>query len=184
MSKHITFSTTLRIMVISITLVILLFLSLIFTGYKIYKKILITEATQKSILEAQNSERLIQDKKSQELITIQQQALSQAQKELIKTKADTAETNAQIKVLANTLETQAKDPKNIIITSADLSPYMTGVVQVICSAPNGGISSGSGTLWTFKEVPYAIVTNYHVIKDATGCIISITNSANITTGMF
>ncbi len=184
MSKHVTFSLTLHTIVIGMIVIILLCITLVFTGYKIYEKILATEATQKMIIENQDKERLAQDKKSQDLITLQQQSLQQTQNELTKTKIDAAQTNAQIKTLAETLESQTKVPKDIIISSADLSPYMTGVVQVICSAPNNSISSGSGTLWTLKEIPYAVITNHHVVKDATSCIISITNDANVTIGMF
>lgn len=174
---------TWRVMTTCIAFVFLICIGLGITSYKLYKKILATEASQKLIIETQNQERLYQEQKSRELIAIGQQALTQAQTDLTKTKNEAEKTNAELKTLAKTLESQAKDPKDITISSADLSPYLTGAVQVICVTPTS-ISSGSGALWTFKEVPYAIITNYHVVKDADRCVISITNSANTTTGIF
>jgi len=164
-------------------IILILFIGMSFAGYKLYKKVLATEAAQKAILETQDKERLAQEQKAESLLQTQQQALDQAKAELVQTKTEAAKTSAQIKTLSKTLDEQVKAPKDIIISSSDLSSYVTGVVQVICANPTG-ISSGSGTLWTFKEVPHAVVTNYHVVKDATKCAISITNSANATTGLF
>lgn len=183
MQIRITPLLTWRVMTTAIAFVILICVGLGIISYKLYKKVLATEASQKLIIETQKKERLYQEQKSRELIAIGQEALKQAQNDLTKTKNDADKTNAELKTLAKTLETQAKDPKDITISSADLSPYLTGAVQVICVTQTG-ISSGSGILWTFKEVPYAIVTNYHVVKDADRCVISITNKANSTTGIF
>ncbi len=176
MTKRITLTVAWHVMIGGMILILCTILGLSYGGYRLYKKIILTEANQKLILQSQ-------EEKAQELIDAQQMALDQAKEELVKTKVSADKTNAQIKTLTQTLENQAKDPKDIVITSADLTPYTTGVVQVLCNIKDG-VSSGSGTLWNFKEVPYAIVTNYHVIKGANGCIMSITNSANQTTGLF
>ena len=183
MSRRITLSFAWHVIVIGIISILLIFLGMGYAGYNLYKKITITEATQKLILEQQKEDQLTQEQKAQALIDAQQKAIEQAKLELTKTKANADKTTAQIKTLTQTLESQSKNPKDIVITSSDLSPITTGVVQVICSVKDG-ISSGSGTLWTFKEIPYAVVTNNHVVKDAKGCVISITNSANVTTGLF
>ncbi len=142
-----------------------------------------SENLQREILEKQNQARLAQEEKAATLIDLQQKALDEAKLELTKTKTEAAKTSAEIKTLSQTVKDQSLLPKDIVISSNDLAPYMTGVVQVICSN-DVSISSGSGSLWMFKEVPYAVVTNYHVVKDATKCAISLTNTANETIGIF
>lgn len=161
-----------------------------FISYKLYQKVSTTEKIQKEILDKQNADRIVQEQKTKEqeqksmmLIDLQQKALDDAKLELTKSKTEADITNAKIKSLSKAIEDQSLIPQEIIISSKDLSQYTTGVVQVICSNTTG-ISSGSGTLWTFKETPYSIVTNYHVVKDATKCVISLTNSANETIGVF
>jgi hypothetical protein len=154
-----------------------------YAGYRLYSKVIANEVTQRTILAKQDSDRMSEEKKSADLIATQQQALTQAQSELAKTKTDAAKTNAELQVLTKTVSTQSKVPKDIIISSSDLSPYLTSVVQVICSSSKG-VSSGSGTLWTFKEAPRAVVTNYHVVKGADTCVTVMTNSSNTVTGIF
>ncbi len=183
MAKRITLSFTWYVMTISMALILILFVGMGFAGYKLYKRVVAAENAQKAIVEAQTQERLALEKKSEEILQSQTYELEQAKLELTKTKSEAAKTNDQVKTLSKTLQEQAKAPKEIIISSADLAPYANGVVQVICSTP-AGISSGSGSLWNFSEVPYAVVTNYHVVKGADKCAISITNSANTTIGMF
>ncbi len=164
-----------KILSISLILISLFLLGMSYVGYRLYKNI---TTTQKTIIENQDKEQ-----KSRDLITLQQSALNQANTELIKTKSDAEKTNAEIKNLTQVINNQAKDPKNITISSSDLAPYLTSVVQVLCSTPTN-ISSGSGTLWTFKNIPYAVMTNYHVIKGSDKCVVSITNTANETIGIF
>lgn len=190
MAKRITFSINWYVMIIT-TIIIVFLLSFVgFFTYKLYQKVSITEKIQKEILDKQNSDQLSQEQKTLEqetksktLLNLQQKALDDAKLELARSKTEADLTNAKIKSLSKVVEDQALIPQEIIISSKDLSPYTTGVVQVICSNTSG-ISSGSGTLWTFKETPYSIVTNYHVVKDATKCVISLTNSANETIGIF
>lgn len=177
-------------MLIGIIIIIFLLSSLGFFSYKLYQKVLTTEKIQAQILDKQNTDRIAQEQKiidqeqkSKVLIDLQQRALDDAKLELTKSKTAAEKTNAQIKTLSRAVETQSLVPKDIVISSNDLTPYTTGVVQVICANPEG-ISSGSGTLWVFKEKPHAVVTNYHVVKDATKCVISLTNNLNETTGIF
>ena len=90
----------------------------------------------------------------------------------------------QIISLQNTLEAQAALPKDTVITSVDLAPFLTGVVQVICDDEDGTTSSGSGSLWKFRDVPHAVLTNRHVVDDAVKCLVHITNASNDTVGIF
>src|SRR3989338_5689554 len=101
---------TWRVMTTSIAFILFVCVGLGITSYKLYKKILATEASQKLIIESQNQERLYQEQKSRELIAIGQKALEQAQLDLTKTKTEAEKTNIELKTLAKTLENQAKDP--------------------------------------------------------------------------
>lgn len=190
MSKRITFSLAWYVLAIWMIVIIFILASMSFISYKLYQKVITTEKIQKEILDKQNSDRLIQEQKiieqeqkSKVLIDLQQKALDDAKLELTKTKTEAEITNAKIKSLSQVVEDQSLLPKEIVISSKDLSPYTTGIVQVICSKADG-VSSGSGTLWTFKEKPYSVITNYHVVKESNKCVISLTNSANETIGMF
>lgn len=183
MQRRITLSLTWKVFMTSLLVIFIFMIGISYGGYRLYTKVIATEAAQRAILENQNKERVAQEEKSHELILVQQKALDEATSELTKTKSEAKETNEKVKTLTKAVEEQSKAPKEIILSSSDLTPYATGVVQVICSTP-GGISSGSGTLWNFKEIAYGVVTNYHVVKDAEKCVISITNSSNGTTGMF
>ena len=183
MAKRITISLTWYIILAATSVLILSFTISGIVSYTLYKKVLATETLQKELLEKQTADRLEQEEKAKTLIDLQQRALTEAQVELSKTKTEAAKTSAEIKTLSQTVKDQSLLPKDIVISSSDLAPYMTGVVQVIC-ANDTGISSGSGSLWKFKEVEYAVLTNYHVVKDATKCAVSLTNSANETIGIF
>ena len=177
MAKRITISLAWHIMLFGMVIIIASFLAVGVFSYKLYKKVQNTENIQQQIIAQREQERLEQEEKSKVLIDLQEKALNEAKAELAKTKTEAAKTSAEIKTLSQTVKEQSLVPKEIVISSSDLSKYMTGVVQVICVTPTG-ISSGSGSLWIFKEVPYAVVTNYHVVKDASKCVIAITNSAN------
>lgn len=183
MSKRISVSFTWRVLIIGLSVIGILLLGIMYAGFHLYTKIVANENAQKLILANQDNARIAEEQKSAELIKAQQEALTQAQDELSKTKTDTAKTDAQVKTLTQALNTQQKSPKDIIISSADLSPYVTSVVQVICASPTT-VSSGSGTLWTFKEAPYAVVTNYHVVKGADTCVLVIADTTNTVIGMF
>lgn len=191
MSTRITLSFTWHVVVASIIIISIILGGISFAGYTLYKKVARTEAAQKELAQAQAQEKILADQKAQELIEAQKIALLKAQEDLAKAKAETAqavsnsvvETNKQIQTLSQKLTNETSKPKDIVISSNDLIPYTTGVVQIICTTKDG-ISSGSGALFRFAAIPYAVVTNKHVIKDATTCVLSITNSANSTTGIF
>jgi S1-C subfamily serine protease len=177
MSKRVTLSLAWHVVVVVIVILAFLTIGIAVGGYKLYQRIVLTEIQQKELTR-------LQEEEAKKVIASQQEALEKTQNELTKTKSDAEKTNAQIKTLSQTLAEQSKIQKEIIISSSDLAPYATGVVQVICASAGGAISSGSGSLWTFKEVPYAVVTNYHVVKGATKCVVSMTNNANGVTGIF
>jgi len=151
-----------------------------YVGYRLYKNVI---TAQETILENQNQSQITQEQKAQELVSLQQKALELAKDDLNKTKIEAKLTDAKLQTLTQTVTDQAKLPKEIIISSNDLAPYLTGVVQVICSNATT-ISSGSGTLWNFKGNPYVVMTNLHVVKGADKCVVSITNTSNETTGIF
>lgn len=187
---RITVSFTWHIIVASLLIIFLLFGALSFAGWKLYEKVTATENAQKALAQAQAEEKLAAEQKAQEIIAQQQAALLQAQGELAQAKSDADQANKGLAVTSKQLETLSDKlntetaKKDIIISSNDLSPYTTGVVQVICANKDNTISSGSGALFNFGEAPHAVLTNKHVVKDANTCVVSITNSANTTTGLF
>lgn len=69
-------------------------------------------------------------------------------------------------------------------TSKDLDPYLTSSVQVVCVNDKGAASTGSGTLWHFDEIPQALITNLHVVKDQKTCVIYIPGKSNEPLGFF
>jgi S1-C subfamily serine protease len=116
------------------------------------------------------------------LLKAQADALAQAKLKLADNASENLATNEQLQNLKKTVEEQ--NIKDATISSADLNKYLTGVAQIICLNNKGSASVGSGSLWNFKEVPYAVLTNYHVVKDQKNCVIHITNSNNETMGVF
>lgn len=166
-----------------IVLVILLFAFLgtvVFGGYLLYEKVTRTETSYKELLAAQDKERIAREEEANKLLSTQQSQLSEAKKELQKAKN---ETSAKIQSLTKSIEDQSKKEQDYVISSSNLSPYVTGVVQVVCLSASG-ISSGSGSLFTFKELAYGILTNRHVVEGASRCVVLMTDTANSTTGMF
>jgi hypothetical protein len=183
MRTRITLSFTWKFIIIGFAVLIFAITALGFGGYKLYQKVVATEKNQALLLEAQTKAQVQKEEEAQKLIENQAIELSDAKALIEKTKSDAQKTNAQVKTLALALDEQSKVQKEIVISSSDLATYTSGVVEVVCSNPKG-ITSGSGSLWTFKEVAHAVLTNYHVVKDANKCAIIMTNSANSPTGMF
>jgi S1-C subfamily serine protease len=181
--SRITLSFTWHILLVLFFLLIALICGSLFGGYKLYEKVLATERAQKEILATQEAERIAKEVESSKLLQAQSQELIQTKEELQKTKTDAQKTTAQVATLTETLKEQSKAQKDTVISSGDLALYTTGVVQVICST-NQNIMSGSGSLFTFKEVAHAVLTNYHVVKDASRCVVIMTNASNSQTGVF
>lgn len=183
MKARITLTLTWHVLVAFFIVVLLGLGILTFAGYKLYQKVLLTEAQQKEILALQEEERKLAEAEARTLILAQQTELSEAKMELAKTKSEAQATQATIQTLRESIEDKSKEEQSIIISSNDLSPYVTGVVQIICYGP-AGISSGSGSLFTFKELKQAVLTNRHVVEDANRCVVLITDTANSSIGMF
>lgn len=171
-----------HVLIAGFLVVLCILAAIAFGGYKLYAKIVATENLQKTLLAAQETDRINKEAQAAKLIEIQALELSQTKDELEKTKTDAEKTTAQIKTLTQTLKDQEKN-KDAVISSLDLNLYVTGVVQILCTGSQG-IVSGSGSLFTFKEVSHAVLTNYHVVKDATRCVVMMTNTANAQTGVF
>lgn len=183
MAKRITINMAWHVLVMLALLFIMMLAGSGALSYMLYKKVTATEALQQQLLAKQETERLAQEQKSKELIELQEKALTAAQLELAKTKTESERNAAAIRTLKATVESDAALPKSVVISSSDLAPVMSGIVQVLC-VTGTGVASGSGSLWNFKEVPQAVLTNYHVVKGADRCVISMTNNANEVIGIW
>lgn len=183
MRRNITFTFTWHILIAGFLILLALLSVLLFGGYKLYQKVLATEAAQREIVAAQEQEQKLRDEEAKSLLLSQQMELTEAKMELEKTKSEAKQTEAKIQTLTRSIEDQSRVEQQIVISSQDLSLYVTGVVQVICSGTSG-ISSGSGSLFTFKELKQAVLTNRHVVDGASRCVVLMTDTANSTTGMF
>lgn len=74
------------------------------------------------------------------------------------------------------------------ITTADISPYLSGVVEVICKKKdvNGVLqfnSTGSGSLWDFSGSDFRLLTNAHVINGNDLCYFWIPSASGINTSI-
>jgi hypothetical protein len=75
------------------------------------------------------------------------------------------------------------------ITADDISLYLTGVVEVLCKRKDSrGINqvhdTGSGSLWSFPDGTYGVLTNEHVISGNDLCAIWIPNSDGTKKGLY
>jgi hypothetical protein len=152
-------------------------------NYYSYKRINDFEKlTQVSLL---NDQRKTQASEAQALLIKQQEeALAQAKIELSASALTSEQVSAKLDELKKNFASQTISSRETVITSADLAPYLTASVQIICVNDKGVGSTGSGTLWKFKEIPYGVITNYHVVKDQKSCVANIANSANKSVGIF
>lgn len=152
-------------------------------NYYSYKRInAFEQANQMSIQETQRRSK-VQEAKA-EAMQAQVTELTKAGVALSSNNLKTEQINEQIQSLRNSIASQTIVGEDTNITSGDMGPYLTGSVQIICVNAKGVGSTGSGTLWKFKEVPYGVLTNYHVVKDQKTCVASITNSQNKPVGSF
>jgi S1-C subfamily serine protease len=181
--RKVTFTFNRNILIVLAVLLVSAFAGASFGAVRLYQRVLSTERLQQELMEIQSRERLAQEEKAKTLLSAQEQELLRAKEDLQKTKSDAEKTSERIRTLSETVSAQSKASKETVISSSDLLPYMTGVVQIICSSP-AGIMSGSGSLFTFKEVEQVVLTNYHVVENASKCAVIMTNTANVPTGMF
>ncbi len=163
-------------------------LVVVYIGYRSYKKIIADQRNQLVLLENQVRDRLKAEQDAQSKMSAQDQALLDAKNELENTKnaaiQTTSQLSGQLKTLKQELVAQGTKQGDLVINTEDISKYLTGVVQVICDNGTNELVSGSGSLWSFKEIKNAVLTNYHVVKGATKCVISITDASNQKTGVF
>jgi|GEM_PF-2056002 len=161
-----------------LTILFLLIIALAMIGFGAYRTLSAKQAEQIAILQDEIDAYRTEIFEAFGMLDAQTIAL---QDELSDTQESASE---QLQSLQSTLDEQSALPKDIVITSADLTPYLTGVVQVLCDDETGRTTSGSGTLWNFSTVPYGVLTNRHVVDDAAFCIVNITDTSNNTVGVF
>ena len=75
------------------------------------------------------------------------------------------------------------------ITATDIAPYLSGVVEVLCKkADANGVEqisdTGSGSLWSFSNGTYDVVTNEHVIAGNDRCILWVPNPNGTKQGTY
>lgn len=101
----------------------------------------------------------------------QQKALEQAQAEIEKLKQGNELTQAKQKELEQKVNTE-KPASNTSISSNELAPYLSAVVNIRCYSDKA-VSSGSGTFWKYNGES-AVLTNDHVIMSgySPNCIAS------------
>ncbi|MBX2866819.1 serine protease [Candidatus Kaiserbacteria bacterium] len=157
-----------------ITILFVLILAIIIVGIFAYKEI--AERQEAQVASLQEELELYRAETLEALGIVDAQTIA-LQAEL----SDTQENASELQAV---LDEQSQQPKDIVITSADLAPYLTGIVQVLCDDTSGRTTSGSGSLWRFDSIPYAVVTNDHVVENAAFCILHITDANNNTLGVF
>lgn len=141
-------------------------------NYYSYQRINQFEAMSKTTLLETDKKVQEQGAKTASAIQTQAEAIKQVELALSNTKANAGQSGT------NAFSGEAS------ITSSDLSPYLTGSAQIVCVNDKGAASTGSGTLWKFKEVPYAVITNLHVVKDQKSCALYIPGKGNQSIGFF
>jgi S1-C subfamily serine protease len=171
--------------IISLLVIFGLFGAMGYIGYFFYNKLHTTQQEQATLVMRQVENQQERNRQAEALIQAQAEALALAQQELVATQEKAQKTSTEITTLQKTLaEQKTKSGGDIVITSSDINSYLTGVVQVLCVDEKGSISSGSGTLWKFAEVPQAVLTNYHVIGTNSSCVVQMTDTSNNVTGIF
>lgn len=108
------------------------------------------------------------------LITQQQNAIEDAQKEI-----------ARLKVSNQAVIQKISSNPDINTKQNDLKDYINHVGWVSCTGKSGGEWSGSGSVWMYNE-EYQFLTNYHVIEGAKQCqlLYSIRNTNTNTENQF
>lgn len=71
-----------------------------------------------------------------------------------------------------------KETSGDLITSNDLLPYLSGVIEITCHGKEN--SSGSGSLWNIDNYGYAVLTNKHVIS-TNNCDLIVADSLEDST---
>lgn len=135
----------------------------------------------------QKTEEKIEAERTKKQLLEQQKEIEKAQAQIENLQKRNEQTQKQQTTLEQKVYNIPKNPsspKDLSISSSELSPYLTGVAQIQCAD-----GWGSGTLWNLNEKysngnpRYLVLTNYHVIKnprkDGT-CIVDIRQIDNLT----
>ena len=93
----------------------------------------------------------------------QQKALQEAQQEIDKLKTESEQSKNQQNILEQKINQEASKPKATTINAAELAPYLSGIVNIIC-----GNNKGSASLWNIKNHGMIAITNQHMIEDSGG----------------
>lgn len=87
-------------------------------------------------------------------------ALEEAKTEIETLKQENETSKQKQATLENRVSDVAKSTsKDLSISSSDLAPYLTGVVEIDCAD-----STGSGSLWNLPSIGYVVLTNKHVVN--------------------
>lgn len=117
----------------------------------------------------------IEKSKEQSVANAQADSLKEALAEIEKLRQENEQTRENQAILeqkvSRTVKTTTKD---LTISSAELAPFLSGVVEISCKD-----REGSGSLWNIPGPGYIVLTNKHVIGKPLGsmeyCFISIEN---------
>ncbi|MCK4473746.1 trypsin-like peptidase domain-containing protein [Candidatus Parcubacteria bacterium] len=138
-------------------------------GYNEYKNFQNEKIENEKLLRKQ------QDKQIQEITIAQQKELEETKQEIEKLKSENQEDSKKIEEL----EQKQKDEElkaigeNYQPLSATTWYFATHIVKIICSDDDSQVvKNGSGTVFGLNRF---IITNYHVVKDTTQCVIGITD---------
>lgn len=130
-----------------------------------------TEKIQKEKI-AQEKER-----EAQAFAEAQQKSLEQAKLEIEKLKEQSIESKKQQESLEKKIQGKQKvQPQNLSISASELTPYLSGIVELMC---NNGVG-GSGSLYPSGFV----LTNFHVIENQRWCTVQKTEANNIGSEMY
>lgn len=98
------------------------------------------------------------EERSRALFEDQQRSLEEARMEIEKLKVQSELSKSQQKALETKLTQGTPKTKDLTIAAADITPYLTGVVEIECKD-----GRGSGSLWNFKGFGFTVLTNKHVV---------------------
>lgn len=120
-------------------------------------------------------ERILQEKEEEirALAETQTKAFQEAQEEIEKLRQESEQAKKrQIALEQKVIDTAKAITKDLTISSAEIAPFLSGVVNISCSE-----DEGSGSLWNIPGTGYVVLTNKHVIgsslKGVDYCFVKI-----------
>ncbi len=151
----------------------------IYTNATINKKFALIDSSLNSLENEQVRYSVAQDKLLQE----QSKAVQSVQEELSQTKKDAETATTKLSTIEANFTKEKSKAASTVITSTDITGLLNAIPQVICKQTSS-VSSGSASLWSFADMPHAILTNRHVVEGAENCIVVISNKDSSTLGMY